>query len=98
MSNNAELVEKFYRKKFAREARWEEWRERFIGIMERFHINYHSYADEYEESWRVKNVINQDVYADFLQQLHAEKKETRQPICEYKAALAKYRGSYCSLC
>lgn len=56
------------------------------------------YADEYEESWRVKNVINQDVYADFLQQLHAEKKETRQPICEYKAALAKYRGSYCSLC
>ena len=49
MSNNAELVEKFYRKKFAREARWEEWRERFIGIMERFHINYHSYADEYEE-------------------------------------------------
>ena len=49
MSNNTELVEKFYRKKFAREARWEEWRERFIGIMERFHINYHSYADEYEE-------------------------------------------------
>lgn len=49
MSNNVELVEKFYRKKFAREARWDEWRERFIGIMERFHINYHSYADEYEE-------------------------------------------------
>ena len=49
LSNNTELVEKFYRKKFAREARWEEWRERFIGIMERFHINYHSYADEHEE-------------------------------------------------
>ena len=49
LSNNTELVEKVYRKKFAREARWEEWRERFIGIMERFHINYHSYADEYEE-------------------------------------------------
>lgn len=38
-----------YRKKFAREAQWEEWKERYYRIMERFHINYKSYAEEYEE-------------------------------------------------
>ena len=94
LSNNTELVEKFYRKKFAREARWEEWRERFIGIMERFHINYHSYADEYEESWRVHNVINKDVYTDFLEHLKEVKKENRQPICDYAKALEQYKGSF----
>lgn len=37
------------RKKFAREAQWEEWKERYYRIMEKFHINYKSYAEEYEE-------------------------------------------------
>lgn len=50
------------------------------------------YADEYEESWRVKNVINQDVYADFLQQLHAEKKETRQPDLRVQGGARQVQG------
>ena len=37
------------RKKFAREARWENWKERIYRILEWFHINSKSYAEEYEE-------------------------------------------------
>ena len=37
------------RKKFAREARWDDLLERFYRIMEFFHISYKSYAEEYEE-------------------------------------------------
>ena len=44
-----QLISNKYRKKFAREAHWEEWKERYYKIMERFHINYKSYAEEYEE-------------------------------------------------
>ncbi|KAK8828192.1 hypothetical protein WA538_002705, partial [Blastocystis sp. DL] len=46
---NLEVIEKYYRKKFAREARWDDLLERFYRIMEFFHISYKSYAEEYEE-------------------------------------------------
>lgn len=52
------------------------------------------YADEYEESWRVHNVINKDVYTDFLEHLKEVKKENRQPICDYAKALEQYKGSF----
>ena len=37
------------RKKFAREAQWEEWKEKYYNLMEKFHINYKTYAEEYED-------------------------------------------------
>ena len=37
------------RKKFAREAHWEEWKEKYYNLMEKFHINYKTYAEEYED-------------------------------------------------
>ena len=56
---NLEVIEKYYRsccldriiarKKFAREARWDDLLERFYRIMEFVHISYKSYAEEYEE-------------------------------------------------
>ena len=36
-------------KKFAREARWDEYMNHFYRVMEFFHISYKSYAEEYEE-------------------------------------------------
>lgn len=36
-------------KKFAREARWNEFMNYFYRLMEFFHISYKSYAEEYEE-------------------------------------------------
>ena len=43
------VIEKYYIKKFAREAEWEDVKDHLIKIMEFFHINYKSYAEEYEE-------------------------------------------------
>ena len=43
------VIEKYYSKKFAREAEWEDVKDHLIKIMELFHINYKSYAEEYEE-------------------------------------------------
>ena len=37
------------RKKTIREAHWEEWKERYYRVMDFFHINYKSYAEEYED-------------------------------------------------
>ena len=36
-------------KKFAREARWENWKERVFYVLEFFHISNKSYVEEYEE-------------------------------------------------
>ncbi len=36
-------------KKFAREARWDEFMNHFYRVMDFFHISYKSYAEEYEE-------------------------------------------------
>lgn len=38
-----------HRKKFAREARWENWKERVFYVLEFFHISNKSYVEEYEE-------------------------------------------------
>ena len=43
------VIESYYSKKFAREARWEVWKDRVIGWMELLNVNYKSYAEEYEE-------------------------------------------------
>ena len=48
-SNDLSVISKYYKKKFAREAEWEEWKERYYRLMERCHISYQSYAEEYEE-------------------------------------------------
>lgn len=48
-SNDISVISKYYKKKFAREAEWEEWKERYYRLMERCHISYQSYAEEYEE-------------------------------------------------
>lgn len=48
-TGDPQIIEKYYRRKFAREAHWNEWKERYYKITERFHINYKSYAEEYEE-------------------------------------------------
>ena len=43
------VIESYYSKKFAREARWEVWKDRVIAWMELLNVNYKSYAEEYEE-------------------------------------------------
>ncbi len=58
-STDITAIEKYYRwlfrmylmnsKKFAREARWDEFMNHFYRVMDFFHISYKSYAEEYEE-------------------------------------------------
>ena len=43
------LWKSHFRKKFAREARWENWKERIFYVLEFFHISNQSYVEEYEE-------------------------------------------------
>ena len=43
------VIAKYYKKKFAREARWEAAKERLIQVMEFFNISYKTYAEEYED-------------------------------------------------
>ncbi|KNB43828.1 glycosyltransferase-like protein [Blastocystis sp. subtype 4] len=52
------------------------------------------YANMYEESWKVKKVINEDVYKDFLYRLHQEPSRKRQEICNYSSALLKYKNQF----
>ena len=48
------VIESYYSKKFAREARWEVWKDRVIAWMELLNVNYKSYAEEYEEFVEMK--------------------------------------------
>ena len=43
------VIEKYYSRKFAREAEWEDVKSRLLRIMDFVHINYKSYAEEYED-------------------------------------------------
>ena len=52
------------------------------------------YANMYEESWKIKKVINEDVYKDFLYRLHQEPSRKRQEICNYSSALLKYKNQF----
>lgn len=48
----------------------------------------------YEESWKVKKVINEDVYKDFIERLHQKPTRKRQEVCDYSKALSKYRNEF----
>ena len=48
-SNDISVISKYYSKKFAREAEWEAWKDRYYRVMDMIHVGYHSYAEEYEE-------------------------------------------------
>ena len=47
-SNDISVISKYYSKKFAREAEWEAWKDRYYRVMDMIHVGYHSYAEEYE--------------------------------------------------
>ena len=49
LDHDPSVIEKYYSKKFAREAEWEDMKDRLLRIMDFFHINYKSYSEEYEE-------------------------------------------------
>lgn len=49
LDRDPSVIEKYFSKKFAREAEWEDMKDRLVRVMEFFHINYKSYAEEYEE-------------------------------------------------
>ena len=53
------VIESYYSKKFAREARWEVWKDRVIAWMELLNVNYKSYAEEYEEFVEMKMKLKQ---------------------------------------
>ena len=57
-------------------------------------ISRSKYAAKYEESWKVKNVVNADVYQDFLQRLEMDESGERQPICNKEMALKVYRADF----
>lgn len=62
------VIEKYYSKKFAREAEWEDVKDRLLHIMEVFHINYKSYAEEYEEFVTLKMKQQQSRVNDICKQ------------------------------
>lgn len=51
---DSSVIEKYYKKKFAREAEWEDMKEKLMKLMEICHVNYKSYAEEYEEFITIK--------------------------------------------
>lgn len=48
----------------------------------------------YEYSWKIKQVINEDVYKDFLKRLEGHPQEKRQEVCDRDSALKKYTNTF----
>ena len=52
------------------------------------------YADMYEYSWKIKQVINEDVYKDFLERLSRHPQDKRQEVCDRTSALKQYTNMF----